>query len=82
MAGFSPWGRKESDMTEQLSTHMSLRLRQQLSHVHQTHTHIHTHTHTDSLTYIQITLGLKVRVYTSQCNISNTRQHPCACTFM
>ena len=29
LAGYSPWGRKESDMTERLSTH--------------THTHTHTH---------------------------------------
>ena len=37
----SPWGRKESDMTEQLSTH--------------THTHVraHTHTHTRTHTHIQ-----------------------------
>ena len=30
--GYSPWGHKESDMTERLSTH--------------THTHTHTHTPT------------------------------------
>ena len=30
LEGYSPWGHKESDMTEQLSTH--------------THTHTHTHT--------------------------------------
>ena len=29
LAGYSPWGRKESDKTEQLNTH--------------THTHTHTH---------------------------------------
>ena len=34
LAGYSPWGHKESDMTEQL-TH--------------THTHRHTHTHTHTL---------------------------------
>ena len=32
LAGYSPWGLKVSDMTEQLST--------------RTHTHTHTHTHT------------------------------------
>ena len=31
LAGYSPWGCKESDVTEQLSTH--------------THTHMHTYTH-------------------------------------
>ena len=30
--GYSPWGRKELDTTEQLNTHI--------------HTHTHTHTHT------------------------------------
>ena len=35
--GYSPWGHKESDMTERLSTHMC-------THAH-THTHTHTHTH-------------------------------------
>ena len=34
-AGYSPWGRKESDMTERLT------------HTH-THTHTHSHTHTAS----------------------------------
>ena len=45
MAGFRPWGQKESDTTEQLSTHMSIRLREQLSHAHHTHTHTHTFTY-------------------------------------
>ena len=36
--GYSPWGHKESDMTQQL-THTQKRAR-----VH-THTHTHTHTH-------------------------------------
>ena len=35
LAGYSPWGSKESDMTEQLSA---------CAHAH-THTHTHTHTH-------------------------------------
>ena len=33
LAGYSPWGHKESGMTEQLSMRV------------QTHTHTHTHTH-------------------------------------
>jgi len=38
--GYSPWGLKELDMTEQLTyTH---------THTH-THTHIHTHTHYSEL---------------------------------
>ena len=36
---YSPWGHKESDMTEQLSMH---------THAH-THTHTYTHTHTHTL---------------------------------
>ena len=35
LAGYSPWGRKESDMTEPVPA---------CAHVH-THTHTHTHTH-------------------------------------
>ena len=35
LTSYSPWGHKESDMTEQLSTR---------AHIH-THTHTHTHTH-------------------------------------
>ena len=38
LAGYSPWGHKELDMTEQLSTAQ--------------HTHTHRHTHTDTHTYI------------------------------
>jgi len=37
LAGYSPWGRKESDMTEQLT----------LSFIY---THTHTHTHIDTHT--------------------------------
>ena len=33
LVGYSPWGHKESDITERLSTH-----------IHHTHTHTHTHT--------------------------------------
>ena len=36
LAGYRPWGPKESDMIEQLNTH-------------NTHTHTHTHTHTTQL---------------------------------
>ena len=38
LAGCSPWGHKQSDMTEQLSTERTC------SRAH-THTHTHTHTH-------------------------------------
>ena len=37
LVGYSPWGHKESDMTEGLNTH---------THIH---THTHTHTHTTSI---------------------------------
>ena len=37
---YSPWGRRESDMTEQLNTHTH------------THTPTHTHTHTHTLTHL------------------------------
>ena len=37
MVGYSPWGCKESDTTEQLSTYAH-------AHVY-AHTHTHTHTH-------------------------------------
>ena len=40
LACCSPWGLKESDMTEQLST----------VHTH-THTHTHTHAHTQSISF-------------------------------
>ena len=40
MVGYSPWGCKESDTTEQLSTYAH-------AHVY-AHTHTHTHTHTIS----------------------------------
>ena len=43
LVGYSPWGCKESDMTEQLS--MCTRAR---AH---THTHTHTHTHKQSLSF-------------------------------
>ena len=36
LVGYSPWGRKESDMTEQLSARVLARER--------AHTHTHTHT--------------------------------------
>ena len=41
LVGYSPWGRKEPDMTERLSTHTH-----KLIHKHtHTHTHINTHYH-------------------------------------
>ena len=44
LAGYSPWGRKESDMTEQLT----LSFIYIYIYIH-THTHIDTHTHTQIL---------------------------------
>ena len=41
--GYSPWGCKELDMTERLSTH--------------THKFIHTHTHTYTLPYVKYIMG-------------------------
>jgi len=40
LAGYNPWSCKESDMTEQLSTHTY------------THTHTHTHTHTPGTCFL------------------------------
>ena len=41
LAGYSPWGHKESDKTEQLSVHARVR----------TCTHTHTHTHSSILSW-------------------------------
>ena len=43
LVGYSPWGLKESDTLNQLSTH--------------THTHTHTYTHTALITSIQLCTG-------------------------
>ena len=49
LAGYSPWGHKEADMTEQLSMHAPRPSRDEwmkkMSHTH-THTHIYTYIHT------------------------------------
>ena len=45
LAGYSPWGRKESDTTE-LVTHTQTHT-QTHTHTHR-HTHTHTHTHTQT----------------------------------
>ena len=42
LAGYSPWGCKESDVTEQLSTH--------------THTHAHIHTHYKSMSNFEVAM--------------------------
>ena len=42
LAGYSPWGRKKTDTTEQLRIDTDT----------QTHTHTRTHTHTHTLLYI------------------------------
>ena len=43
LAGYSPWGRKEWDMTEQPSVRARVHTH---AHVH-AHTHTRTHTHTE-----------------------------------
>ena len=43
LAGHSPWGHRESDMTEHVCAHTH---RHTHRHTKDTHTHTHTHTHT------------------------------------
>ena len=48
LAGYSPWGHKDSDMTERLSIHVSIHYSQtQTQTDRHRQTHRHTHTHTD-----------------------------------
>ena len=48
LAGYSPWGHKELDTTEQLNKHTQAH-KCMHTHTHtRTHTHTHTHTHTPS----------------------------------
>ena len=56
LAGYSPWGRKESDTTE-LVTHTQTHT-QTHTHTHR-HTHTHTHTHTHRRMASQVELVLK-----------------------
>ena len=60
--GYSPWGHKESDMNEQLSTHMHAC------------THTHTHTHTKSLPNNR-QLNRKTGGLTETHGKANTNQH-------
>ena len=46
LAGYSPWGCKESDTTEQLSTHTRTHTHTQRIHVDNSLKKIYTHTHT------------------------------------
>ena len=48
LAGYSPWGRKESNMTERLSH----------THTHK-HAHAHTHTHTHVIACTWVALVVK-----------------------
>ena len=50
--GYSPWGRKKSDMTEVLSTHYFIYI-----YIYP-HTYTHTHTHTHIHTHIYIWASL------------------------
>ena len=47
LAGYSPWGHKESDMTETLSTERERERERDIS----VHTHTHTCTHTIEILY-------------------------------
>ena len=58
LAGYSPSGGKESDMTQQLSTHLDLDVWTQVTSLHHSqvtlcpaHSHWHTHTHTHTHTF-------------------------------
>ena len=51
LAGYSPWGGKELDKTEQLST---------TTDIYKTHTHKHTHTHIYIYVFAHVTQNAKM----------------------
>ena len=71
LVGYSPWGHKESDTTEQLSTHIHTHRyihKKMCTQIHtQAYTQIHTHKHACIDTHIQTYIHTYIHTYMSGC---------------